>query len=179
MLQLMFTDAENRGWANDFAVDGPDGLGGTLCDPGGERAYGRPFVTAGIEGGGGEANIGWANQKALLECVRGWLPEGAKVDVARRSILSLGGVVRVVAEEGLAVSVTPERQPQCRRWTCQGLAYRGGPHRPIQSCPGWRLPPTRPSAGHRWCRHNLRPPRANDTLAWISTEAKPPNVLVG
>jgi hypothetical protein len=27
MLRLTFTDAENRGWANDFAVDRPDGLG--------------------------------------------------------------------------------------------------------------------------------------------------------
>jgi hypothetical protein len=88
MLRLMFTDAENRGWANDFAVDGPDELGGTLCDPGGERAYGRPFVT-----------------------------RGAKVDVARRSILSLGGVVRVVAEERLAV--------QAQRTIPHGLALRG------------------------------------------------------
>jgi hypothetical protein len=27
MLRLTFTDAENRGWANDFPVDGPDGFG--------------------------------------------------------------------------------------------------------------------------------------------------------
>ncbi|MGH9904659.1 MAG: transposase [Pyrinomonadaceae bacterium] len=38
----------------------------------------------------------------------------------------------MVAEEGLAVSVTPERPPQGRCWTCQGLPYRGGPYRPIQ-----------------------------------------------
>jgi hypothetical protein len=41
------------------------------------------------------------------------------------------------------------------------LAYRGGPHTPIQPCPGWWLPPARPSAGHRSCRHSPSPPRAD------------------
>jgi hypothetical protein len=58
----------------------------------------------------GAANIGFAQQKILLDSVLSWLPDGAKV------MLLADRFVPMVKRPGLALPLAPERQSTGRSW---------------------------------------------------------------
>jgi hypothetical protein len=58
----------------------------------------------------GAANIGFAQQKAILDKVQEWIPNGAAVMAAGRSLLPHGGTFSMAQGPELALPFTPKRQ---------------------------------------------------------------------